>query len=729
MQSNAQSASSPAVFGDHPAGKALTRIQAFVRKFNEVRPQRERFAKALGLDWTLAASGVDRPDDPEYFGKHAVNLPFFYGQLLKAAASGEPPVIKYPREAGPGQTLSGIPGPTESDAKLASWVEMFLTRIVHESGAVDEWADAIDDVLAWGPGVVAIGFDKNVVHPDIAQNTLRSVEDISLQAAGGDTVAKPGERHEEAAKRLREMVQMASEEDSGFVLTSQEAEWYLARAQSHDAMAVKEAEEPLPPAWDGHKIWARRCQVGVDVFWDSTVTRLEDARWMARRVEMTIEEFRASPLFKKSVRTKGEGGIKGVYPRGVTGLEGNTGEEESHHDAALVDDKVVVLYEIWVSRPELRSGGERHFVSPEMPDKFLESDSRNPYINEDGRPLIPGFYPIFASVPIQPPINDPLRTVGIPALAPGWPQVLEMNDLRTLSLDSARKHSKAVYVADRRLGGQRKIQRILAGPDAAVFMAPSGVRDATERKSLIVPIQFTGKNEELDRQVLRVEQDWRSIMGVAAAVYQGQGVSDTLGQDQIAQKAGASLQGLIIDSVQEAFAKMVEGMRGLARMYPIEMVVRYLGQAGAEAVMEWSRTSMDGDKMWVRFGSRAKAEEAVDRKQLMETIGLLEQKQDLGGPIYETEQYYEDLVRSQGLGKPEKVDPEQRQLRQLAAVAQALMEQYGQEEVIRMAQGGGSPGGGGSGGSPVRPSVSDSRGPSEQNIGSGARRGAASPNN
>lgn len=727
MQSNATYASGSGVLGSGPSGKALTRIRSFIRLFNKVRPQRDRYAKALGLDFTVSASGVDRPDDPEYFGQHAVNLPFFYGQLLKAAAAGEPPVIKYPRDAGEGQTLSGIPGEAEADSRLASWVETFLTRIVHESGAITEWAEAIDDVLAWGCGVVAIGFDKNVVDPDLAQNTLRSVEDISLAAAGGDTVAKPGERHEEAANRLREMVAMASDPESDFILSSQEVAWYLERAQSHDEMAVREARKPLPPAWDGHKIWARRCQVGVDVFWDPTVTRMEDTAWRARRIEMTLDEFRASTLFKRSVQ--GKDGLKGVYCRGTTGLEDESGAESTHDDIDLVDDKVVVLYEIWVRKPELRSGGERHFVSPEMPDKFLERDSRNPYVDEDGRPLIPGFFPIFVSTPLKAPLNDPIRTLGLPALAPGWPQVLEMNALRTLSLDSARKHSKAVYVADRRLGGAKKIKKILAGPDAAVFDAPQGIRDATERKNLIVPIQFTGKNEELDRQVMRVESDWRSIMGVAAAVYAGQGVSDTLGQDEIAQTAGRNLQGLIIEAVEHSFADMVEGMRGLARMYPVEMVVRLLGSQGAEAVMSWSRTSMDGDRMWVRFGSRARAEEAVDRKQLMETIALLEQKQDVTGPIYDTEQYYEDLTRSMGLGAPRKVDPQMQQLRQLAQVAMALMEQYGQEEVIRMAQGEGPSGSGGGGGSPVRSSATDPRSPTRQNIGVGARRGASTVNN
>lgn len=727
MQSNATYASGSGVLGSGPSGKALTRIRSFIRLFNKVRPQRDRYAKALGLDFTVSASGVDRPDDPEYFGQHAVNLPFFYGQLLKAAAAGEPPVIKYPRDAGEGQTLSGIPGEAEADSRLASWVETFLTRIVHESGAITEWAEAIDDVLAWGCGVVAIGFDKNVVDPDLAQNTLRSVEDISLAAAGGDTIAKPGERHEEAANRLREMVAMASDPESDFILSSQEVAWYLERAQSHDEMAVREARKPLPPAWDGHKIWARRCQVGVDVFWDPTVTRMEDTAWRARRIEMTLDEFRASTLFKRSVQ--GKDGLKGVYPRGVTGLEDESGTEGKHDDIDLVDDRVVVLYEIWVKKPELRSGGERHFVSPEMPDKFLERDSRNPYVDEDGRPLIPGFFPIFVSTPLKAPLNDPIRTLGLPALAPGWPQVLEMNALRTLSLDSARKHSKAVYVADRRLGGAKKIKKILAGPDAAVFDAPQGIRDATERKNLIVPIQFTGKNEELDRQVMRVESDWRSIMGVAAAVYAGQGVSDTLGQDEIAQTAGRNLQGLIIEAVEHSFADMVEGMRGLARMYPVEMVVRLLGSQGAEAVMSWSRTSMDGDRMWVRFGSRARAEEAVDRKQLMETIALLEQKQDVTGPIYDTEQYYEDLTRSMGLGAPRKVDPQMQQLRQLAQVAMALMEQYGQEEVIRMAQGEGPSGSGGGGGSPVRSSATDPRSPTRQNIGVGARRGASTVNN
>ena len=728
MQSYATSASGSGSLGSGPAGKALTRVRSFLRLFNKVRPQRERYAKALGLDFTVSASGVDRPDDPEYFGQHAVNLPFFYGQLLKAAAAGEPPVIKYPRDAGEGQTISGIPGETEADSVLASWVETFLTRIVKESGALTEWAEAIDDVLAWGCGVVAIGFDKNVVDPDIAQNTLRSVEDISLAAAGGDTVAKPGERHEEAANRLREMVDMAADENEDFILSSQEVAWYLERAQSHDEAAIKEARKPLPPAWDGHKIWARRCQVGVDVFWDPTVARIEDTAWRARRIEMTLEEFRASTLFKKSVQ--GKDGLKGVYCRGVTGLEDESGTEGKNDDVDLVDDKVVVLYEIWVRRPELRSGGERHFVSPEMPDKFLERDSRNPYVSEDGRSLIPGFFPIFISTPLKAPLNDPIRTLGLPALAPGWPQVLEMNALRTLSLDSARKHSKAVYVADRRLGGARKIKQILAGPDASVFLAPQGVKDPAERKALILPIQFTGKNEELDRQVMRVESDWRSIMGVAAAVYAGQGVSDTLGQDEIAQTAGRNLQGLIIEAIENTFADMVEGMRGLARMYPIEMVVRLLGAQGAEAVMSWGRTSMDGDKMWVRFGSRARAEEAVDRKQLMETISLLEQKVDVAGPIFETLPYYEDLTRSMGLGAPRKVDPQQKQLQQLAGLAAALIEQYGQDEVLRLAQGGGSPGSGeGGGGSPVKSSAGDPRSPNRANIGVGARRGANTVNN
>ena len=723
--------------GNDPPSRAFRAIQAAHSLFGEIRPQRERFAKALGLKWTEAIQ-PDSPDDPENFGVHAVNLVYRQMGYLKSQASGRPPVIKYPREAGAGQAKETAPmgsqGEVPGDEKLAEWAEILINRAVAESGAVDEWRDALDDIGAWGAGCVIIGFDRDVVSPELAQNASRSVEDITAAAAAGEVDAKPGERHIEAATRLREMVMKAADPEDDFGMDSDEVQNFLMRAQSHDAMSVEEARKPLPMPWKGHSIWARRGQVGLDVFWDSTVCRLEDARWMARRIEMTLREFKSSDLFT----AKSKKMVKGAGRRGETGFDGADGTDRNDGQIREEDrEDIVVVYEIWERHPEMVEGGIRHFVCKECPGEYIERTSQNPYLDpETRRPLIRGFFPIFVSTPIRSPVNDPKRTFGIPAIAPGWPQQLEANTLRTLSLASAKRHSLRTYVMSSALkgkGNEMAKRKLISGKDGQIFMAPHGVKTASEMKGLLVAIDHSGNNTEIERQEQYNQAAFRQVNGIPAAVLAGQGSSDTLGQDEMAMAAGRDQQGDIIGQVERVFARMCEGIRGLLKLYPIEKVAAMLGAEGAMAVEAWKASSLDGDALDVSFGSRAAAQDAVDKKQLMETIALLQGWLDpLGSPMVDLTPYYKELIRAQGLGTLTLVDPQMKQLQQMAQIGQQVLEAIGEDGVGAILNGtpggdGGQPAGGGK--SPVKSSANDPRSPSNANIGVGARRGAHTVNN
>ena len=178
---------------------------------------------------------------------------------------------------------------------------------------------------------------------------------------------------------------------------------------------------------------------------------------------------------------------------------------------------------------------------------------------------------------------------------------------------------------------------------------------------------------------------------------------------------------------------MILDFRGMIReFYGEEKVRGMLGQEGASTVFAWAKTSMDGDGLEIRLGTRAVVQERVDIKQQMEgyQLGKAERDPITGMPLLDTKPQLEAIFRNLKLGKPQQIAPREQQLQQMLLQTMQQAKQLQEENDLlknRMTGSEFSSDDGGSGKPGPKASLSPGQ-PAPENgaMNAGARRGTVS---
>lgn len=164
----------------------------------------------------------------------------------------------------------------------------------------------------------------------------------------------------------------------------------------------------------------------------------------------------------------------------------------------------------------------------------------------------------------------------------------------------------------------------------------------------VVPIQFQGKEHDFAAVKSRVASDLSMALGFPRAEMTGAPIADTATQEQLGIGAGRSQAEDVLRQYEKDFARGVEILRAFVRhYYPPEKVAAMLGAQAAQFVEQWRSSSLDGDRLIIKFGSRAKAEDAVIRKQLIDAYSLLAQDIDpmTGAPRWDTKSLVQRIIR------------------------------------------------------------------------------------
>lgn len=712
------------------AGKLLASIRRDMDLKDVLMRARSRNEEVLALRYQTG----DVPgggDEWSNLREYALNLPYRYARWLESQATSKKMVVKVSRDAGPGQVQGG-PG----DEELGMWRGIALRRVAYEAGFEREIKALIGEVLPRGTSVLQIGY--HLVAPTV-QDVLEGGKDaqtVGPEALSGDVEARPGQAHAEISEGL---AAQASDPLVQMTAGSEGVDALLARKMSHDAAQFAEEEEAdSTPSLDSRdrrfRVWMQKRRVGEDVGWSPWVYDIEDADFWWERRTMTVAEVKASPLFRDEFKAVVEGydgrNISGVFSRAEmpsTHDMGNDARQAQSEDILDDDERVVELFFTWHRRPEMRSGGVRHIVCAEYPDDYCETDDRNPYVDEEGRGLIPSFFPFYDFTPVLPSQTVPERTCGVPPIAVGMPQFEKIAEYNRIRHEHALRHSQRIYQIDPALKDAKALLKALKnGEDGFAFIAPQGMVDTQGRvREAVLPIQFTGNSQDIDRQAIREESDWVKVMGMPPAILQGVGTAETATQERIGVASGERESGSLVEYFEKRMADVLRGIQGLMRgCYDDEDFIGLLGEQGAAVLKAWQTGTVDdGDEITVTFGSRAIAQETVDKKQLMEAITLLRSEIDpvTGLTVWDTAPVVAELFRRLELGEPKINASLVRQLQQ--AVLGLLAQAQG---------GGGEMGAGGNGAdaqSSGGPNPSEGEGPTEGNISAGARRDTEPPGN
>ena len=694
-------------------------VEQFVKMRGEVWSDRERYAAALGLR---------DPDTGAKERRTSVNLSFRYMQRLTAEVTGQPLHVSMSRDAGAGQSKSGeAPEGAIGDESIAEMVEIGVSRVLYEGGIQREVDAGVVDLCAYGVTAMWIGYHADVVGVDEAREAAKDVsgdpvddpeqdqvdpaeQNIVNETLAGDLEAKPGQDHRAISNTLRDAVAampVGSDMNAAAAL--------LARAQSHDALAEKEGKAKGGEARViQRKIWEKRGIVGFDTYWHPGVYDFNDSPWVCRRVLTPLEAFRKWGKVKAKYRRDAKGVADRYRPTVESPGKTTPTPEESRGDPS---EKYVECYVFYIREPWRPDGGREKIACPEFRGEWIEEDESNPNVDDDGRPLIDGFFPLYYCAPILPPLEDPRRTLGTALIEPGAPTEERINAfLRTVDAHYMR-HGFRVYILHPLLKNKPKIRAALRrGQDGFTVDAPDGVKDAKEMAGLIVPIQFSGQAEQMERMLAKYIEIWRVAQGFPAASLLGTAQSETATQEQIGVEAGNNELGVIAGRIEEWVERIARGVLGLMRgFYLTEKMRELLGAEGSQAWDLYRKTATTGDRLTVKLGARAARSEAVSVEQTMKAIEVVRTTVDPLSQVRTLDDMplIEELMRGLKIGKPKKLPEGVIQAQEFLAQVQAAMAAQQEQQ---QAGKGGQPGSNGK-----APNDGDGA-PTRQNLNSGARR-------
>lgn len=608
------------------------RLKAAITMFGRVRRERQEYERALALqdgvhDWARhggisAAYAADKT-----LSEQEVPLSFRYAMWLQSQTAGDLPVIKYPRGAW-------------GDELFATTMEELLTRVWVESGSHREWSQAIFDLCAFGSSCVWYGFHADLVTSEEVQGASEGVADTVARALHGDVEPTDGQDHSMAAKALDSALQ----DPVNRVALPLEAQVGLAQAATNQEVAGLEAmDAPDTPSVKRREIWSRRLQVGTQVVWDHTVSDLRDARWVARRIVMRVEDAQGFSGFASAARKRL--GVSTIRP------------EDGIVEVMDVDGKPVngpengrfVCWQVWD-----KTYRSVHYVSLDMAE-YLEVDESYPFPDQQtGEPGIPGFFPCVISAPIRHSREMPERTTGVPLIAPGYPLQRHITTLHRFAIESAKRHSVRIYEIPESLDPNIEAQ-IASGDDAQLVRRPPDI----EAGGMVTPVQFTGEAYRIVELIENLTARWAMIQGFPLADLTSQPQADTATAEQLSVTAGRNQAEFVLRQVEGDMARGAEVLRAMLKigLYPPERIAALIGPGREDVMAAWQASSLDGDMLVFKLASRAKADQAVRIKQLGDGLMLTAQFADpkTGLPMYDGTPIVEEIYMALDIGRPRRI--------------------------------------------------------------------------
>lgn len=461
--------------------------------------------------------GKDRPDQV------VLNLLERYLRRVQAMGFDDSPEIRFSRDR-------------KGAEKYAEAVDRMLTRETEIARLPLLVRDGIASLCTEGAFALYVGVEAVMTRADV-QGAGRSADEIVDDATAGRDVPTGGQDHRGLAQAMvteaMEPGNLIANPDTVTVDLMRSAGARIDAAEAEEGVSRdREAGTPFPELLEYDSDFAR----------DPTVCNPWHGFWMARRILLRPEEAEASTLIRKGVKSK----LRAVMPGRATS-DGQTLEAGDIRGDAGRDSERVELWEVWDRRSKTR-----HLVC-EGVDEYLETDSSNPNVREDGRPFLSRFFPFALCEPYRGKGRTPKDCLPSPLFRSGWHKQIEYIKLDSHILQATKRACVDKYVAHPMMDDER-IKALTDGKPGTVVRGNDTIQRAADALSVV---EWRPPLAEAVNERSRCLYDFAVGMNFPVAELTSQPVADTATQEEMAMSSGNSGIADIIKILQVWYADAV----------------------------------------------------------------------------------------------------------------------------------------------------------------------------
>lgn len=550
----------------------------------------------------------------------------------------------------------------DQGAESADFEEVLLGRAADEAGLASEFRNVITDLCWAGFGFVWLGMDVVPQRGAVLAGAQGSGE-ATEAALQGQHQPHPAHDHDVLADALETV---AESPDTGAMLTAQQHLGLVSSAAIHRTMQAE--EDARPQLYDAEKgrIWARWSPPGW-TYWDPLVLDIRHSRWMARKIVVPLEAAMKMENLRPSFRARLKPQPIYEEKQGDPPIQTPLGSSQTETDA---ENGCVVLIEVWDKRHKA------FHILNEMVDEYGEVDDSYPYVLDDGRCAIRGYFPCAPVVAVKPPTMNPDAAWGLPLLASGWPQQMEMVKIRSKMIAAAKATVRPVLF--HHALPQKTREAMSSGVDVngvevpeTIAGSPSGIANAVHFPVMPpVPVDW-------EKEITLIERDFFNNVGIAPNQLTGETTSETATEADIVSQASQTQIADVMRQMESGMERALEVARGLLRCgYSPEHVAGMVGKKFTEPRVEvdmatgqpvqlpsifdvWMQESDEGDRIRTRLSARARDEDPVRIQQLKEAMAVASMPDpETGVPFAKMKPIVKELFRSLGVAIEEFTEQE-----------------------------------------------------------------------
>lgn len=558
---------------------------------------------AVAEDDTISA------EEYAHVEQYDLNLILRFVNKLRAHASDEEPEIRTPRDRG---------RTTVADAE-----DRLLTRVMAIAGGPEVIADSVGLYSTDGNCALWV-LMPNLPTKESLEEVRKSVREIVAEAGEKGMGVEPALGQDK--DRIASALQQAALSDPEALLVDavvaplggpeSPIDKMMAAALKYAHAAAKERKKRI--GWDqgdGMSVLVEIQPLGKNgTLIDPTSPRCP--RWMARRLDMDIDEAHNHPHFHPDVR-------KDIKPQPID-PDGRDGTELVRPTKGVASKEIdkensrAVVYEIWDLYHHAR-----HYVSREV-DRYLETDESYPYVDEAGNDIIkpiaghPGFFPCVFEPLMKGVRRNAQRWEGIPIAAPGLASQLAIIKLLSYYLHAVKQSSASVYLTKLDDELLKPVKQAIPG---TILQVDAGIEDIEDA---LAAVEWKPPPAELFREIDREIARFGMALNFPLIELTSQPSGETLGQDQLSSQAGDLGTMEIVQRLQHNYALMVAIARAYVQhYYTPDALFGLSGREGLALKIVWEAIGTPPEIPAIRFASRARDLNPVNLKQQLDLYELL----------------------------------------------------------------------------------------------------------
>ena len=188
--------------------------------------------------------------------------------------------------------------------------------------------------------------------------------------------------------------------------TDEQVNRLFALKESAVVLMERKRKRKVNPLSIAAKVWWEATPYGSWLLADPTVTDFSRVSWLARKIVMTVDEFKNDPTFTDEAKSK-------VVPFAPASPDNRapTDTVNTVQPSRVADEAGrIVIREVWDKLSWSR------FYLIDGYDKIASKDTKYPHMTADWEPLFPDFFPCVWRTPLTREVEQPKRILGKPLM-------------------------------------------------------------------------------------------------------------------------------------------------------------------------------------------------------------------------------------------------------------------------------------------------------------------------